>query len=266
MFGIVGERINTSRKKVMEAVVNRDAQYIREEVLKQEAAGATFIDVNAGACIGEEMASMEWLLSVIQEVATVPLCIDSPDPKVLEVACGMLKAAPLINSISLERERFKAMVPFLQGRECSIVALCMDDSGLPRDAREIIDRAGRLVAALEQIGMKRERIYVDFLVQPIGTNTLNGVMVMEAVRGIMEQIPGVHTICGLSNISFGLPQRKIINRSFLALMMASGLDTAILDPLDRGLMAVARTVAMLLGKDEYCTSYLKAVRAGEILA
>ena len=266
MFGIVGERINTSRKKIMEAVVNRDARYIREEVLKQQAAGATFIDVNAGACIETEMESMAWLLSIVQEVATVSLCIDSPDPRVLEMACGMLKDAPLINSISLERERFETMIPFLGGRECSVVALCMDDSGLPSSARDIVERAKRLVDALEFIGMKRDQIFVDFLVQPISTDTLNGIMVMEAVRGIMQEIAGVHTICGLSNISFGLPQRKIINRSFLALLMASGLDTAILDPLDRELMAVVRTVEMLLGKDEYCTNYLKAVRAGEIQA
>jgi cobalamin-dependent methionine synthase I len=266
MFGIVGERINTSRKKVQEAVVNKDASYIREEVTKQQAAGASFIDVNSGACIGQEMESMEWLLGVIQDVAAVPLCIDSPDPHVLEMAYGMLKEAPMINSISLERERFEAMIPFLRGRECNVVALCMDDSGMPTSALDIIDRAKRLVQALEDIGMKRGQIYVDFLVQPISTNTANGLMVMGAVRGIMQEIAGVHTICGLSNISFGLPQRKIINRSFLTLMMASGLDAAILDPLDRELTAVVRTAEMLLGNDEYCTRYLKAVRAGAIQA
>ena len=266
MFGIVGERINTSRKKVQEAVANKDAPCIRDEVKKQQAAGAKFIDVNAGACIGEEMESMEWLLGVIRDVATVPLCIDSPDPKVLEMAYGMLKEAPMINSISLERERFDTMIPFLKGRECSIVALCMDDSGMPASAPDIINRAKRLVQALEDIGMNREQIYVDFLVQPVSTNTSNGLMVLDAVRGIMQEIAGVHTICGLSNISFGLPQRKIINRTFLALMMASGLDTAILDPLDRELMAIVRTAEMLMGKDEYCTRYLKAVRAREIQA
>jgi 5-methyltetrahydrofolate--homocysteine methyltransferase len=210
------------------------------------------------------MESMEWLLGVIQDVAAVPLCIDSPDPEVLETAYGMLKEAPMINSISLERERFETMIPFLKGKECSVVALCMDDSGMPTGSLDIIDRAKRLVQALENIGMKRGQIYVDFLVQPVSTNTLNGLIVMDAVRGIMQEIAGVHTICGLSNISFGLPQRKIINRTFLPLMMTSGLDTAILDPLDRELMAVVMTAEMLLGQDDYCTKYLRAVRAGEI--
>jgi 5-methyltetrahydrofolate--homocysteine methyltransferase len=212
------------------------------------------------------MEDMEWLLGVIQEVVTIPLCIDSPDPKVLEMAYGMVKGPPLVNSISLERERFDTMMPFLEGKECSVVALCMDDSGMPAGAREIIDRAARLVGELQRVGMKRERIYVDFLVQPVSTDSANGTMVMEAVRGIKEELPGVRTVCGLSNISFGLPQRRIINRTFLALMMASGLDGAILDPLDRDIMAVLKTTEMLLGKDPYCGKFLKAVRAGEIQA
>lgn len=264
MFGIVGERINTSRGKIQEAVAARDIRHIQEEVKKQQEAGACFIDVNAGTFIGEEMEHMKWLVKAVQEVATVPLCLDSPDPKVLEAAYGLLKEPPMVNSISLEQERFETMMPFLRGRECRIVALCMDDSGMPTSALEIIGRAEKLVAALEGLGMKRDRIYVDFLVQPISTDVSNGLMAMEAVRGISRAIPGVHTICGLSNISFGLPQRKIINRTFIALMMASGLDTAILDPLDRDLLSVIRVAEMLLGRDEYCTRYLKAVRAGDI--
>ncbi len=266
MFGIVGERINTSRKKIQEAVVARDAPHIQTEVRQQQEAGASFIDVNAGTFIGDEMEHMEWLVGVVQEVATVPLCLDSPDPKILEAAYGLLKEPPMVNSISLEQERFETMMPFLKGRDCRIVALCMDDSGMPTSAADIVDRARRLTAALETVGMSRDRIYLDFLVQPISTDTANGPMVMEAVRGINQGIPGVHTICGLSNISFGMPQRKIINRTFLALLMASGLDTAILDPMDRELMAVVKTAEMLLGHDEYCTKYLKAVRAGAIQA
>jgi len=266
MFEIVGERINTSRKKIQEAVAARDAQYIQEEARKQQEAGASFIDVNAGTFVGEEREHLEWLVRVVQEVVTVPLCLDSPDPRVLEAAYGLLKEPPMVNSISLEQERFETMIPFLRGRECCIVALCMDDSGMPKSALDIIERAEKLVAALEGIGMTRNRIYVDFLVQPISTDTSNGLMAMAAVGGINQAVPGVHTICGLSNISFGLPQRRIINRTFLALIRAAGLDTAILDPLDRELMSVVKTAEMLLGHDEYCTSYLKGVRAGIIQA
>ena len=266
MFYIVGERINTSRKKVQEAVVNKDSDYIQDDVTKQQAAGAAFIDVNAGARIGHEKADMGWLLEVIQRVVTIPLCLDSPDPGVLEMAYGMVKNRPMINSISLEKERYDAMVPFLKGKDCSVVALCMDDSGMPKSVQDVIERARRLVKGLEGIGVRRELIYIDPLIQPISTDITKGIMAMEAVRGIMGTFPGVHTICGLSNISYGLPQRKIINRTFLALLMCAGLDAAIIDPLDDTIMAVLKTAEMLIGNDEYCASYLKGVRAGQIVS
>jgi 5-methyltetrahydrofolate--homocysteine methyltransferase len=264
MFTIIGERINTSRKSVQEAVAARDAAYIQDDVKKQQEAGAHYIDVNAGARIGHETEDMKWLLSVIQEAVSIPLCLDSPDPKVLEMAYGLVREKPMVNSISLEKERYDAMIPFLKGKDCRIVALCMDDTGMPKSSADIVDRAGRLVAALEGVGMKREDIYLDPLVQPISVETENGMMVLDAVRTIMAGLPGVHTTCGLSNISFGLPKRKFINRNFLTLMMAYGLDAAILDPLDREIMAVLRATEMLLGRDEYCGGYLKAVRAGII--
>jgi len=266
MFVIVGERINTSRKHVLEAVEQRNAVYIQEDVKRQIAAGANYIDVNAGARIGREMDDMEWLLEVIQEVATVPLCLDSPDPKVIEKALDLVKVPPMINSISLEKDRYEPMLSYLQNRECSVVALCMDDSGMPTSDRDVIDRAGRLVEGLEGIGIKRECIHVDPLIQPISTDVTKGVMAMEAVKGIIQECPGVHFICGLSNISFGLPQRKIINRTFLCLLMAAGLDGAIIDPLDGKIMTVLKTTLMLMGKDDYCEDYLKSIRAGQIVA
>ncbi len=264
MFLVVGERINTSRKRVREAVSHRDAEYIQQDVIAQQEKGASYIDINAGARIGHEKEDMEWLIKVVDQVVTVPLCIDSPDPDVLKIAYDMVKKPPMINSISLEKKRFQTMVPFLNGKECKIVALCMDDSGLPIHSRDTIDRAKRIAEALEDTGISRDRIFIDPLIQPVSTNTLNAVTVLDAIRGIKHEIPGVRTICGLSNISYGLPQRKIINRTFLSLMMTSGLDAAILDPLDQDLMAVLRTTELLLGRDDFCAKYLKAVRAGEI--
>ena len=264
MFVVIGERINTSRKRVQEAVAQRDATYIREDVLKQEKAGASYIDVNAGARIGHEMEDMKWLIEIIQDVVTLPLCLDSPDPKVLEMAYGMTKKEPMINSISLEKNRYNIMMPFLEGKQCRVLALCMGDSGMPKSVSQIIDRAKRLVQGLEEIGMQRDSIYVDPLVQPVSTESSNGIMAREAVAGIMQELPGVHTTCGLSNISFGMPARKRVNRNFLTLMMASGLDAAIADPLDHELMTTIKITEVLLGKDEYCRRYLRAYRAGEI--
>ena len=266
MFTVIGERINTTLKKVKEAVEKRDAEYIQNDVKKQTESGATYIDVNAGARIGHEEEDMKWLLGVVQKATDLPLCLDSPDPKILEMAYAIVKNSPMINSISLEKERFDTMIPFLKGKDCKIIALCMDDSGMPKNSEDIINRAKTIVRELENIGMKREDIFIDPLIQPMSVDNNNGKMVMEAVRTIMKDLNGVHTTGGLSNISYGLPQRKIINRNFLLMMMANGFDSAIMDPLDNDIMAALKTGDMIAGHDNYCMNFLKAVRAGEIKA
>lgn len=264
MFEVIGERINTSRKFVQAAVAQRDAEYIIDDVTKQIQAGASYIDVNAGARIGHETEDMKWLLDTIGPISTIPLCLDSPDPAVLEMAFSMVKEAPMINSISLEKERFDAMMPFLEGKDCKIIALCMDDAGMPNSSQDIIKRGETLVKELNKINIPTASIYIDPLVQPISTDSSKGMMVLDAVRGIKEKFPEIHITGGLSNISYGLPQRKIINRTFVTLMMEAGMDSAIIDPLDDKIMATIKTADMLLGKDDFCMNYLKGVRSEAI--
>jgi 5-methyltetrahydrofolate--homocysteine methyltransferase len=264
MFEVIGERINTSRKLVQAAVADRDADYIINDVKKQQEAGANFIDVNAGARIGHEEEDMKWLLDTIQPIATVPLTLDSPDPAILEMAFAMVEKTPMINSISLEKERFDAMMPFLNGKDCKVIALCMDDEGMPGSSDDILGRAKTLVSELNGIGIATSNIYVDPLVQPISTDSNKGMMVLDAVRAIKAEYPEVHITGGLSNISYGLPQRHIINRTFVTLMMDAGMDSAIIDPLDKKIMATIRTADMLLGHDQFCMEYLKGVRSGAI--
>ena len=249
-----------------EATEKRDADYIQADVRDHQAAGATYIDVNAGARLGHEAEDMKWLLEVIQPVIDIPVCPDSPDPAVLETAYALMTKRPMINSISLERERYETMLPFLEGKDVSVIALCMDDTGLPQTADDVVARATTLAAGLESAGIARDRIFVDPLIQPISTDQTKGLMTLEAVRRIAADLPGIHFTCGLSNISYGLPQRKVVNRTLVALLMGAGLDGAILDPLDDAIMAVVKTTEMLLGGDEYCMGYLDAVRAGQISA
>ncbi|MDY6793163.1 MAG: dihydropteroate synthase [Thermodesulfobacteriota bacterium] len=266
MFEVIGERINTSRKNVQTAVADRNASYIQDDVKKQLDAGSNYIDVNAGARIGREKEDMKWLLDTILPIATVPLCLDSPDPAILEMAFKMVDKTPMINSISLEKDRFEAMIPFLKNNDCKIIGLCMDDAGMPSSSEDIIARAEKLVKELENIGSNQDSIYLDPLVQPISTDSTKGTMVLNAVRSIKNKFPKVHITGGLSNISYGLPQRKIINRTFVALMMEAGMDSAIIDPLDSAIMATIKTADMLLGNDNFCGNYLKGVRAGAILS
>lgn len=264
MFIVVGERINTSRKGVQKAVESGDRDYIRNEAVQQEASGASYLDVNSGTQIGNEKESILWLIDTIQACAKIPLCLDSPDPEVLMMAYKKVNQKPMINSISLEENRYEPMMFFLKGKDCKVIALCLNDDGMPNTAHDVVKNAGTLIKSLEDIGVKREDIYIDPLVQPIGTDCRKGVMVMEAISAISKTFQGVHFMCGLSNISFGLPERKIINRHFLSLMMASGLDGAILDPMDTNLMTTLLTTEMLLGKDNYCMNFIKSVRSGVI--
>ncbi len=266
MFTVIGERINTTLKKVNAAVSERDSDYIKEDVKKQTDAGATYIDVNAGARIGHEDDDMRWLLDVVQGVTDLPLCLDSPDPAILEMAYNLVDKMPLINSISLEKDRFEPMINYLKGKECRIIALCMDDSGMPKTIDDVVDRAKAITAELEKIGYKRDNIFIDPLIQPLSVNKDNGIMCMTAVKRIMTELEGVHTTGGLSNISYGLPQRKIINRNFLSMLMAVGFDSAIMDPLDKDIMAVLKTSTMMLGEDDFCMNYIKGVRAGIIVS
>lgn len=266
MFTVIGERINTTLKKVQAAVAERDAGYIQNDVKLQTEAGATYIDVNAGARIGHEEADMKWLIEVVQEATELPLCLDSPDPDILEMAYGLVNTKPMINSISLEKDRFEPMIKYLVDKECRIIALCMDDSGMPKTIDDIVSRARSLVGELEKIGFKRDDIFIDPLIQPMSVDVTNGKMAMNAVKTIMTELEGVHTTGGLSNISYGLPQRKIINRCFLAMMLAHGYNSAIMDPLDKDIMALMHTADMLAGNDQFCMNYIKGVRAEKIIA
>ncbi|MBU0971256.1 MAG: dihydropteroate synthase [Proteobacteria bacterium] len=265
-FTIIGELINTTRTKVRTAVALRDVKALQKLVRLQEENGAGYIDVNTGTGVQTEHQDMQWLIKTVQAVATVPLCIDSPDPGVLESALDLVDRPPMVNSITLEKNRFGRMMDLLKGRDCQVVALCMDDTGMPQTADEICKRAEQLVNGLTGIGVRPEAIWIDPLVAPVSVETRNGSMALAAVAAIKKRLIGVKTLCGLSNISFGLPARRIINRTFLSLMVSRGLDGALFDPLDRELSAALHTTRMLMGQDDYCLEFMDRVAAGRILA
>jgi 5-methyltetrahydrofolate--homocysteine methyltransferase len=266
MFKIIGELINTTRKNIKEAAAKKDVAFIQRIVNRQIEAGAEWIDVNGGGRAGHEQEDMDWLLDVVQEVSgDTPLSLDSPDPKVLAMAYKKVNVRPMINSISLESTRWNSLLSFLKGKECDVIALCMDDTGLPKSVEDIVSRTERIVSGLTETGVSRDSIYIDPIVQPISTDITKGKMALLAVSKIMERFAGIHTTSGLSNISFGNPKRRLINRFFLSMMIAYGLDSAILDPLDQKMIEAIKTADMLAGNDPYCRNFLNAVRAGVIV-
>jgi len=262
---IIGEKINSTLKTIRLAIENYDAAAIQDLAKKQHEAGAAYIDVNAGMFHDDEPERLVWLINTIQEVLDAPFSIDSPNPKAIEAALKANKnPKPIINSITDEKERFNSILPLAMQYKTDIIALCMDDNGMPETVDDRVAIAERLIEKLTKEGMSLEEIYIDPMVRPIGTDSNNGIVAIETIRKVKAEFPGVHIACGLSNISFGIPGRKLVNQAFLVAAMAAGMDGAILDPLDKKLMSLVYATEALLGKDEYCMNYITKFREGEI--
>lgn len=261
---VVGEKINTSRKSIADAVKERDAEFIGEVAREQAEAGAHYIDVNAGTFLDQEIDCLCWLVEVVQNEVDLPLCLDSPNPKALSEAIKHHKGEAMINSISLEKDRYETLLPVITGQPCCVVALCMAEASMPNTVEERVQVGAELINKLTDQGIPLEKIYLDPLVQPVSVDTGMGTAVLGAIDKIMNEFPGVNTICGLSNISFGLPMRSLINRNFLSLCMNAGLSAAILDPTNKQLMATLLSTDMLLGRDEYCENFIEAYQGGRI--
>ena len=262
---IVGEKINSTLKAVRPAMENRDEKAIIDLAKRQYDAGATYIDLNAGMFIDGEVEILQWLVETVQGAIDAPLCIDSPNPKAMKRGLEVNKnGKPMINSITAEKERFDSIAPLLGEHEASIVALCMDDSGMPETIDERVRIAESLIEKLGKLGVKHGDIYIDPMIRPIGTGSHYGIVAIETIRQVKRNFPEVHIMCGLSNISFGLPARKHINQVFLVSAMNAGMDGAILDPLDKKLMSFLYACEAVLGQDEFCLNYLEKYRDGEL--
>lgn len=260
---IIGELINSSRKAIHAAIEAKDSAYLTDIVKKQDEAGADYIDVNCGSIIGKEPETMAWLVNLVQNATSKPLSVDSPDPEVLEVGLSLARnGQPFINSISAEKDRFNAIIPLITKYKTKVVALLMDDTGMPDTAEQRVIIARKLIPDLMAEGVPAEDIYLDPLVKPIGTNGAAGIEVLESVRRIKLEYPDVHFMCGLSNASYGLPNRKILNQAFMIQTMVTGMDGYILDPLDKTMMGFYLASQALLGVDEYCMNYIQAHRKG----
>lgn len=259
---IVGELINASRKKIAEAIKARDEDLIRKVARDQVEAGADYLDVNAGVFLEEEGDYLSWLVTTVQSEVDCLCCIDSPNPKSIEKALEVHEGRAMINSISLEKERWDSLLPLVAGSDLLVVALCMSDEGMPETADERFAIADKLVNGLLRKNVSVDRIYVDPLVQPISTKESFGVEFLNAVERIVTTFEGIHTLCGLSNVSYGLPSRKLVNQNFMSMAIAKGLNGAILNPLDKQMMANIAAAEALAGRDPYCGRYLTAYRSG----
>lgn len=261
---IVAERINASRKPVRAALEKLDAAAVQAEAQLQAAAGAHYIDVNGGTFPGREPELLTWLVEVVQEVTELPLSIDSPDPAALAAALPKAKRRPMINSVTLETDRLDRVLALAREHKARLVALCQGQGPMASTVERKVELGCRLVDHLTAGGLPLDDIYVDPLVFPVATDSASASATLEAIAQLMRRYPGVHTICGLTNVSHGLPARKLVNRTFLVAAIARGLDAVIADPTNAELMAAMLAAEALIGRDDYCMNLIQAFQDGKL--
>jgi 5-methyltetrahydrofolate--homocysteine methyltransferase len=261
---IIGEKINGTRSHVAKAIAERDEEYIQDLARRQANAGADYLDVNAGTKPDLEPDALVWLVRVVQEVVDVPLCLDSVNPEALTAALDHVEQTPMVNSISGEKRRLEEILPLTIKHGCPVIALALDDRGIPKTTEDRLEIVRQVIQETDRAGIAHETLFVDPLVIAIATDTDSGLKAFEVMRGIKAEFPDIHLTSGLSNISFGMPARGLINRAFLAFALEAGLDSAIMDPMDRALYEALLAAQVVLGRDRYCLNYTNAYREGRI--
>jgi len=258
---IISEKINGQFMSVGKAIDNRDEKFIQDLAIKQVEAGADYLDINTGPGRDDAPACMEWLVKTVQEVVDVPLCLDSPGPKTITAGLKVCGKKPIINSTTAEMKKMEKFFPLAKEYDADIVCLTISEKGIPNDSEKRAELAMLLIATAMEYDIMPERLFLDPVVLPIGAAQNQGKVVIESIRQFrMLNDPPIRTIVGLSNVSNNTKERSLLNRTFLAMLMAAGLDAAILDPEDRELMRIVKAGEILLNQKLYCDDFLMELR------
>jgi cobalamin-dependent methionine synthase I len=261
---IVGEKINATRKSIAAALTARDKDMIVKTALEQVKAGAHFLDVNGGdPREGMEEKNMEWLIELVQTHTEAAVAVDSADVSAMRKGLSLAKKKPILNSISLESHRLTPMLPLVEKYDCMVIALLMSDGGTPSGVEDRVQNAKDLIGKLQSAGKKQDEIIVDPCFLPVSTDTVNGRRVIDAIAEIHRLFPEVHIGGGCSNISFGLPKRKLINFALLSQAIYHGMDCGLIDPCIHGIMETIYAAEAVAGRDEFCMNYVMAEREGK---
>lgn len=260
MFLTIGELINSTRDEVKQALKEKDEDLIRKLARDQAETGADVIDLNAGESMEDEQKDMGWLIDLVEdEIEDIRICIDTPDPEVLEFGLEKVENKPVINSISNESDKEQAR-EVATGYDAEIIGLAMGEEGMPETVDDRLNETEALLKKCDKLGIDKDNLYIDVIAMTIGSNQEQGRYVIDSVRRIKEEF-GVKTNIGLSNMSFGLPDRPLINRTVFAMLLEAGLDAALIDPTDKDMMDTLKAAEALLGVDKNCLNYLKYQRS-----
>lgn len=260
---IIGEKINGSIPAVADAIARRDSEFIKERARIQAEAGASFIDCCASVPEAEEVETLHWMIDCIQSVTDVPISVDSPSADVLVEAYKFCNKPGLFNSVSGEGDKIDKIFPIMAANPgWEVIALLSDDTGIPKSAADRLKVFDKIMAKANEYGISPNRLHIDPLVEMLCTSE-NGIETnTEVISTVREKYPTIHITAAVSNISFNLPVRKMINFGFTVLAMNCGLDSAILDPTNRDLLGLIYATEALLGLDDYCMEYISAYREG----
>jgi 5-methyltetrahydrofolate--homocysteine methyltransferase len=259
-FVVIGERINpTGRKLLAEEMKSGDYSRVEADALAQVAAGAQILDVNAGIAMADEPKILAECVRLVQSVTDVPLCIDSSVVEALEAGLEAYEGRALLNSVTGEDERLERILPLVKKYGCAVVAISNDDSGISEDIDVRFAVAKKIVERAADHGIPADRIVVDPLVMPVGAVNSAGRQVMDLVTRLREELK-VNTTCGASNLSFGLPNRTGLNAAFIGMAIASGMTSAITNPLHADLMQAIRGANVVMGHDPECMAWISANR------
>jgi 5-methyltetrahydrofolate corrinoid/iron sulfur protein methyltransferase len=260
---LIGERINGMFKDVREAILNRDPEPVKRHAVLQTQCGARYLDVNTGPTVAAEdqPGVMEWLVKVTQEASLLPCCIDSTNPDAIEAGLRVHRGRAMINSTTADQEKMDIYLPMAAKYGAAIIGLALNEKGVPKDANDRLALAMEIVANADAHGIPMEDLYIDPLALPANVAQDHGPEVLETIRQVkLLASPAPRTVVGLSNISQRCPNRPLLNRTFLVMAIACGLDAAIADAEDNDLVDAAATANILMNKEIYCDSYLKTFR------
>lgn len=255
---LIGERINpTGKKKLAEALKAGSLDMIRKEALAQVQAGADILDVNAGAFGVDEVVLLPKAVQAVTETVDVPLCLDSSSPDALEAALKVYEGKALVNSVTCEEQSLKRILPLIKEYGAAVVGLVQDEDGIPKDTERRVRIAHRLVEKVEGSGIRREDLVIDCLAFAVGAEPASGVAVIEAIRRIKAEL-GVNMTMGASNVSFGLPDRELINSAFVVMAVAAGATCLIADVAK--VRPIILAADLVLGLDRRARRYIEAYR------
>ncbi len=255
---IIGEKINpTGRKKLADALKKKDFEFIRKLALRQVQAGAQVLDVNVGAPGVEEKVMLPEVVKTVNSCTDVPLCLDSNDSEALAAALEVTPGTPLINSVNGEKSKLDSILPLVKEFDTAVIALTMDDEGIPKDPEARLAIAGRIIDRAVKMGIRTENVVIDPLVLTVGADQNAARVTLETIRLVRKEF-GVNINLGASNVSFGLPERQTINQAFLALSFGAGASCVITDP--EKLSSTILACDLLLGRDSYGKRFLTHIR------